>query len=89
MSDAVKAKLAAKLEDCLDREEDGRIVASLGKVLTAMEAQNQADDHLADKNERLDSGKATEGVQFIIERVGDKADSNQGSAEAARLPDGQ
>jgi hypothetical protein len=71
VSDAVKAKLAAKLEDCLDREEDGRIVASLGKVLTAMEGQNQADDHLADKNARLDSGLQTEnvGLSFNIVRV--------------------
>jgi hypothetical protein len=30
------------------------------RVLVAMEAQNQADDHLDDKNARLDAGKATE-----------------------------
>jgi hypothetical protein len=66
VSAKLKAKLAAKLEDCLDREEDGRIVASLGKVLTAMEGQNQADDHLADKNSRLDNGKATERVDHAV-----------------------
>lgn len=35
-------------------------------VLVQMEAQNQADDHLADKNARLDAGKPTElnGVIF-------------------------
>lgn len=69
VSDAVKAKLAAKLEDCLDREEDGRIVASLGKVLTAMEAQNQADDHLEDKNKRLDDGKPTENAGGIVYHI--------------------
>ncbi len=42
-----------------DRE---RIAAA--KVLVAMEGQNQADDHLADKNERIDGGKATEVVKL-------------------------
>lgn len=32
------------------------------RVLVAMEGQNQADDHLADKNARLDDGKPTENV---------------------------
>jgi hypothetical protein len=30
-----------------------------------MEAQNQADEHLAEKHDRLDDGKATEGVQVV------------------------
>lgn len=34
------------------------------KTLAVIEGQNQADEHLADKNSRLDSGKPTEAVQF-------------------------
>jgi hypothetical protein len=40
-----------------------RIGAS--KVLVQMEGQNQTDDHLADKNERLDGGKSTENVGVV------------------------
>lgn len=39
------------------------------RVLVAMEQQNQADEHLADKNDRLDAGKATERVVESIEVV--------------------
>ena len=71
VSSALKAKLAQKIDAALEAEPDGRIVASLGKVLTAMEAQNQADDHLQDKNDRLDTGKLTEnaGLTFVITPV--------------------
>lgn len=44
-----------------DRE---RIAAA--KVLVQMEQQNQADDHVAAKNERLDEGKPTENVQSTV-----------------------
>lgn len=39
------------------------------RTVGMMEGQNQADEHLADKNARLDEGKATEniaGVQYTI-----------------------
>lgn len=41
-----------------------RIAAA--KVIVAMEGQNQADDHLTDKNERLDSGKPTENNVTVL-----------------------
>lgn len=41
-------------------------VANLARTAVAMEAQEQADDHLADKNSRLDAGLATERVGIPI-----------------------
>ena len=35
------------------------------EVVLKMEAQNQADEPLADKNARLDEGKATENIQQV------------------------
>ncbi len=43
----------------LDGPADANAVRAAA-VLTQMTAQNQADDHLADKNARLDAGQATE-----------------------------
>lgn len=60
-----KPAIVQKIED---EAEKGDMRAA--KILLDMEAQNQADDHLADKNERLDGGKATENlkvVQVVIE----------------------
>jgi len=37
-----------------------KVMASVAKTVVAMEGQQQADDHLADKNARLDAGKPTE-----------------------------
>ena len=47
--------------------EAAKVVGQLVKTGAVMEAQHQADEHLEDKNERLDSGKATEnfGVKYI------------------------
>lgn len=46
------------------------LVLSAIKTAAVLEGQNQADDHLQDKNDRLDSGKATERVdtpvRFIV-----------------------
>ena len=39
-----------------------RALASIVKTAAAMEQQQQADDHLADKNDRLDTGKLTDRV---------------------------
>lgn len=67
---ALRAKLVRKIDAALDvAEDDPRSVASLGKVLTAMEAQNQADDHLEDKNKRLDDGKPTENAGGIVYHI--------------------
>ena len=65
---ALKAKLISKIDAHLDLADDGRVIAALGKVLTTMEGQNQADDHLAEKNDRLDTGKPTERVSIDDER---------------------
>lgn len=41
---------------------DHRSVRGVVDTLARIEAQNQADEHLAEKNARLDAGKPTEGV---------------------------
>lgn len=51
-----------KLKDALAMATKPRDIASLTKVLAQVESQNQADDHLADKNARLDSGQVTERI---------------------------
>lgn len=56
----IKAELVNKAVTALRRTEDERAIAGLGKLLKDMEGQNQADEHLADKNNRLDDGKPTE-----------------------------
>lgn len=48
---------------------NARNQVAAARVLVAMEQQNQADEHLADKNDRLDAGKATERVVESIEVV--------------------
>jgi hypothetical protein len=63
ITDELKAKLVEACETALRQSVDAkdvRDITNLGKLLVAMEGQNQADDHLDDKNERLDGGKATE-----------------------------
>lgn len=42
------------------------VLTSVAKTFAALDKLNQADEHLADKNERLDSGKATERVQGAV-----------------------
>ncbi len=48
-----------------DSDEDPRNRIGAAKVLVAIEQQNQADDHLTDKNDRIDTGKATETVMIV------------------------
>lgn len=43
-----------------DPLEGAKVLTSVAKVAVQMEAQQQADEHLADKNARLDAGLATE-----------------------------
>ena len=45
---------------------DGRGVRGCVDTLARLEGQNQADEHLADKNARLDAGQATENVQQAV-----------------------
>lgn len=42
-----------------------KMIPNIVRVGVAMEGQNQADEHLAEKNERIDTGKATENVGLI------------------------
>ena len=65
---ALKAKLISKIDAHLDLADDGRVIAALGKVLTTMEGQNQVDEHVSEKNARLDTGKPTERVSIDDER---------------------
>jgi hypothetical protein len=74
----VKQELREKVVDALDRamtvaQEQGDVgaIVDVSKTLVVIEGQNQTDDHLADKNDRLDQGKLTERVAVepvILER---------------------
>lgn len=48
---------------------NSRAQVSAAKVLAALEAQNQTDDHAEDKNQRLDSGKNTEQVGHAVKYI--------------------
>ncbi len=52
MTSAIRAKLIAVLVAALDKCESARDYASVGKALIAIEAQNQADEHLVQKDAR-------------------------------------
>ena len=43
---------------------DSNAIAA-ARVLVAMDGLNQADDHLQDKNQRLDAGQATEAIAVV------------------------
>lgn len=53
--------------EAIDAPADSNAI-NAAKVLVAMEAQNQADEHLAEKNARIDEGRGTEVVQVVFER---------------------
>lgn len=66
---AKRDTIVTSMMSVLEADADPRNVVAAAKVLVQMVAQNQADEHLADKNARLDEGKATEniaGVQYTI-----------------------
>lgn len=67
LSDSFKERCVRDLEWAAEQArmasdplEGAKVLASVTKTVVAMEAQQQADDHLADKNARLDAGKPTE-----------------------------
>jgi len=67
VEDLKVASASAKTLD--DPQAAAQILVSVAKTAVAMEGQQQADDHLADKNERLDAGLLTEncaGQIFVI-----------------------
>lgn len=54
------------------QNQNGKLVESCVRTMAMLEGQNQTDDHLADKNARLDAGKATENaVQRVYTAVFD------------------
>lgn len=63
VSDELKKKTIDRMADVLCSE-DNRDCVSAAKVIVAADKINQEDDHLEDKNSRLDDGKPTENVQF-------------------------
>ena len=78
LTEAVKEEMAASLRAAnsvaiqLAQSPDPSVALDAAKTITsvvrtavAMEGQNQADDHLEAKNERLDAGKATENVGIV------------------------
>jgi len=64
--DALKVALRWALE-----RQDHRAVNGCVKTLATLEAQNQADEHFAEKNARADSGKANDRVEVVyVNRIG-------------------
>lgn len=73
--DEVKERLPGILRSIAETSDSERERIAAARVIVAMEAQNQADDHVADKNARLDEGKATERIEGrILQLEFDKAD---------------
>lgn len=75
ISDKLKDELVEKLEMALEMADKPREVASIGKLLKDLEGQNQSDDHLREKQERADDGKADQIVEVVVRRenqIGDR-----------------
>ena len=63
--DKLRAMVVAAMGEIVGSSPEERNRIAAAKVLTAAEAQNMADDHLADKNARLDSGQATDRTEVV------------------------
>jgi isoleucyl-tRNA synthetase len=60
--------LRAIRSDVLKVLEEARAAKTIGSIVrtaVAMEGQNQADEHMEAKEERLDSGKVTENIGLV------------------------
>jgi hypothetical protein len=66
LSDEQRENMANKAYTSFMQADDERAISGLGKLLATMEAQNQADEHLADKNNRLDNNKPTAITQVRV-----------------------
>ena len=55
--------------DSKDRLDAAELVLSAIKTAAMIEAQNQADEHLEDKNARLDAGAVTDRVETPIKFI--------------------
>jgi hypothetical protein len=62
---AVKQEAVTACRSALTSE-DGRVAMAAAKTLVAMEGQNQADDHTAEKYARIDSDKPTDRVAMKL-----------------------
>jgi hypothetical protein len=66
---ALKDKMVGAIDWALDQAQadgDAKTVAGLVKTAAVLEAQNQADEHLAEKNKRLDDGLPTDNVTIRV-----------------------
>ncbi len=68
----MKEKVVKELMAALSMCDSPRDVASVTKALIAIEGQNQADEHLQDKNDRIDGGKPTESIAHRLRVEFDK-----------------
>lgn len=62
---AIRAKLPQVMGAIMQGSESERDRIAAARVLVAADAVNQADDHLADKNARIDAGQATDVVAVV------------------------
>lgn len=68
ITDELKAKYVAALNVALRlalEHGDNRGIRGCVDTLAKLEGQNQADEHLADKNARIDAGKATDSLTVV------------------------
>lgn len=66
----LKAEVIAEARRMLtDQSADRRARAAAMKIVIESDKLNQADEHLAAKNERLDGGKPTEAQKITVEYV--------------------
>jgi hypothetical protein len=66
---ALKDKMVGAIDWALDQAQadgDAKTVAGLVKTAAVLEGQNQADEHLAEKNKRLDDGLPTDNVTIRV-----------------------
>lgn len=68
-----RAVIAERLVDIVETNADARNQTAAARVLASMDGLNQTDEHLEDKNARLDAGKPTErfdGAAIVIPEIG-------------------
>jgi len=66
LSEKQRADMANKAYESFMQSDNDRVISGVGKLLATMESQNQADEHLADKNNRLDNNKPTAITQVRV-----------------------
>lgn len=67
VTDEVRKAVIDRLEGFIkDPKIDPDRATAAARVIVAAEGQNQADDHLREKNERIDSGASTEAQKIEV-----------------------